>query len=88
MRRVTLSEALFGAAVLFSFKALVLPDVVAIAGLLIWLSAFFVERFFAVASAERKALARIEAMEAELKEVKRLQTQSNLAQGIRPASFK
>lgn len=85
---MTLSEALFGAAVLFSFKALVSPDAVAVAGLLIWISAFFVERFFAVASAERKALARIEAMEAELKEVKRLQTQSNLAQGIRPASFK
>lgn len=76
-------EIIFGAAACFAVKSLILPDFASVAGLILFLGAHYADRFFGSERVESKALARMTALESELKAVKQDISRLSMSVGIR-----
>lgn len=82
---VTLSRGtiIFGAALAFAARTVLFADPISLLATLIFLSAHYVDRFFGVDRVESKAIARVEALESDLKTIKNDMSHMKLAAGIR-----
>lgn len=77
------NEVIFGLALAFAVKAIVHPDIASVAGLVLFLSAHYVDRFFSSERAEEKVVKRIADFEGEIKVIKDQVTRIALSVGIR-----
>lgn len=80
---LSFERIVFGLAVAFSIRTLIHPDFVSALGLIVWLSGFFIDRFFSAFSFEQKARERLDNVEASLKETKEYIQNQKLANSVR-----
>lgn len=77
------NEVIFGLSLIFALKSIVLPDIASVAGLILFLGAHYLDRFFSAERAEAKVISRMQAVEDELKVVKEGISRVSLSIGIR-----
>lgn len=76
-------EVIFTLALLFAVKAIIFPDVAAVCGVVLFLVAHYVDRFFDSERVESKIIKRVQAVEEDHKTLKQDISRLNLSVGIR-----